>query len=46
MKNLIFIDLRMWENSTHGMNADVPQGLIDMDLEITNADLFVCIGKK
>ena len=46
MKNGICIDLRMWENSTPGMNADGPQGLIDMDLEITNADLFVCIGKK
>ena len=46
MKNGICIDLRMWENSTPGVNADGPQGLIDMDLEITNADLFVCIGKK
>ena len=43
MKNGICIDLRMWENSTPGMNADGPQGLIDMDLEITNADLF-CSG--
>ena len=44
MKNGICIDLRMWENSTPGMNADGPQGLIDMDLEITNADLFICEG--
>ena len=44
MKNGICIDLRMWENSTPGMNADGPQGLIDRDLEITNADLFICEG--
>ena len=46
MKNGICIDLRMWENSTPGMNADGPQGLIDMDLEITNADLFICMYWK
>ena len=46
MKNGICIDLRMWENSTPGMNADGPQGLIDMDLEITNADLFICVYWK
>ncbi len=34
------------ENSTPGMNADGPQGLIDMDLEITNADLFICMYWK
>lgn len=46
MKNGICIDLRMWENSTPGMNADGPQGLIDMDLEITKADLFICMYWK
>ena len=46
MRNGICIDLRMWENSTPGMNADGPQGLIDRDLEITNADLFICMYWK
>lgn len=46
MKNGICIDLRMWENSTPGMNVDGPQGLIDLDLEITDADLFICMYWK
>ena len=46
MKNDICIDLRMWENVTPGMNADGPQGLIDIDLEIPKADLFICLYWK
>ena len=46
MKNDICIDLRMWENVTPGMNADGPQGVIDIDLEIPKADLFICLYWK
>jgi len=43
MRNDICIDLRMWENSVAGMNADGPQGVIDLDLEIPKADVFICL---
>ena len=46
MKHEICIDLRMWENVTPGMNADGPQGVIDIDLEIPKADLFICLYWK
>ena len=32
MKYDICIDFRMWENVVPGMNADGPQGVIDIDL--------------
>ena len=32
MKYDICIDLRMWEKVVPGMNADGPQGVIDIDL--------------
>lgn len=40
MKYDICIDLRMWENVALGMDADGPQGVIDIDLEIPKADIF------
>lgn len=43
MQNDICIDLRMWENSVASMNADGPQGVIDLDLEIPHSDIFVCL---
>lgn len=46
MKNDICIDLRMWENVTPGMSADGPQGVIDIDLEIPKADIFICLYWK
>ena len=46
MKKDICVDLRMWENSVAGMNADGPQGLIDLDLEIPKADIFICLYWK
>lgn len=46
MKNEICIDLRMWENVPPGMNADGPQGVIDVDLEISKADIFICLYWK
>lgn len=46
MRNDICIDLRMWENSVAGMNADGPQGLIDLDLEIPQSDIFICLYWK
>ena len=46
MKYDICIDLRMWENVVPGMNADGPQGVIDIDLEIATADVFICLYWK
>ncbi|MCH5250354.1 MAG: right-handed parallel beta-helix repeat-containing protein [Lachnospiraceae bacterium] len=46
MQNDICIDLRMWENSVASMNADGPQGVIDLDLEIPCSDIFVCLYWK
>lgn len=46
MRNNICIDLRMWENSTPGMNINGPQGRIDDDLGIDEADLFICMYWK
>ncbi len=46
MKNDICIDLRMWENVPPGMNDDGPQGVIDDDLEISKADIFICLYWK
>lgn len=46
MKYDICIDLRMWENVAPGMDADGPQGVIDIDLEIPKADIFVCLYWK
>ena len=43
MQNDICIDLRMWENSVASMNADGPQGVIDLDLEIPHSDIFLCL---
>lgn len=40
------IDLRMWENSLPGSNDNGPQGLIDLDLEIPEADIFICMYWK
>lgn len=40
------IDLRMWEYSLPGSNDNGPQGLIDLDLEITKADIFICMYWK
>lgn len=46
MKYDICIDLRMWENVTPGMNADGPQGVIDIDLGISQSDIFICLYWK
>lgn len=46
MRSDICIDLRMWENSVAGMNIDGPQGVIDLDLEIPKADVFICLYWK
>lgn len=37
------IDLRMWEKSLPGANISGPQGVIDLDLEIPDADIFICM---
>ena len=46
MKYGICFDLRMWENVAPGMDADGPQGVIDIDLEIPQADIFICLYWK
>lgn len=46
MRKDICFDLRMWEDSMPGMNAAGPQALIDLDLEIPKADLFICMYWK
>ena len=43
----LFVDLRRWEESLPGLNPRGPQGLIDLDLEIPRADIFICMyGRK
>jgi len=46
MRNEVVIDLRMWENSAPGMNEKGPQGVVDIDLEIPKADIFICLYWK
>ena len=42
----IVIDLRMWEKTVPGMNENGPQGVVDLDLEIPKADIFICLYWK
>ena len=46
IKRGLSIDLRMWENSLPGSNDNGPQGLIDLDLEIPESDIFICMYWK
>ena len=46
MRNEVVIDLRMWENSAPGINEKGPQGVVDIDLEIPKADIFICLYWK
>ena len=46
-KSNLFIDLRRWEDTIPGINEKGAQGLIDLDLEIPQSDIFICLyGKK
>lgn len=46
LKEDVCIDLRMWEDSSPGMNVDGPQGLIDDELGISTSDIFICMFWK
>ncbi|GEM_PF-1332109 len=41
-----FFDLRRWEDVSPKLDAEGAQGVIDKDLEITDADIFICMFWK
>ena len=45
-KNDLHFDLRMWEDTSPGISVTGPQGVIDTDLEIEKADIFICLYWK
>ena len=42
----LHFDLRMWENTSPGISMSGPQGVIDVDLCIESADIFICLYWK
>ena len=42
----VYIDLRMWDKAVPALNESGPQGVVDLDLEIPKADIFLCLYWK